>query len=91
MAFSASAISTNGLNRSQSIGPNKMQILNYSAASTDTSGTVTADALSVVYQVIVTGPAGHLTSAPSYSGNVVTLAFADPGATVYGQVICIGA
>lgn len=89
MAFAATAVSTNGLNRSQSIGPNKIQVLNWSVASGDTSGTITADALSAVFQVILSGGLSQ-TAAPTYSGNVVTLAFADPAATLYGQVICIG-
>lgn len=89
MAFAAVAISTNGLNRSQSLGPNKMQILNWTAASGDTSGTITADSLSRVDQVILSG-AITLTAAPTYSGNVVTLAFTDPAADRWGQVICIG-
>lgn len=89
MAFAATAVTTNGLNRSQSLGPNKMQILNWSVASGDTSGTVTADALSVIYQVILSGGLSQ-TAAPTYATNVATLAFADPVATLYGQVICIG-
>lgn len=89
MSFAASAPSTNGLNRSQSIGPNKIQVLNWTAASGDTSGTITADSLTTVYQVILTG-AVTLTAAPTYSGNVVTLAFADPAGDRWGQAICIG-
>jgi hypothetical protein len=89
MAFAATAISTNGLNRSQSLGPNKMQILNWTAASGDESGTITASSLSQVFQVILSGDL-TLTAAPTYSGNVVTLAFANPGADRFGQVICIG-
>lgn len=89
MAFVATAVSTNGLNRSQSIGPNKIQVLNWTVASGDTSGTITADALTTVFQVIVSGGLS-LSSAPTISGNVVTLAFADPVATVAGSVLCIG-
>ncbi len=88
MAFTASALTTNGLNRSQSIGPNKIQVMTWTAGNGDTSGTITADALSEVFQVILTGCTQ--TAAPTYSGNVATVAFADPAATVYGQVICIG-
>lgn len=89
MAFAASALTGNGLSRSQSLGPNKMQIMTWSVDSGDTSGTITADALSQVYQVVMSGGLA-LTSAPTYSGNVVTLAFADPVATLAGSVICIG-
>jgi hypothetical protein len=89
MAFAATALTTNGLNRSQSLGPNKMQILTWSVASGDTSGTITADALSRVDQIILSGGLAQ-TAAPTYSGNVATIAFTDPVATLYGQVICIG-
>lgn len=88
MAFTASAVSDNGLNRSQSLGPNKMQIMNWTAGNGDTSGTITADALSEVFQIIVTGCTQ--TAAPTYSGNTATIAFTDPAATVYGQIVCIG-
>lgn len=88
MAFVATAVSTNGLSRAQSIGPNKMQVMNWTAASADVAGTITAPALSQIYQVIVTGCTQ--TAAPTYSGNTATIAFADPAATVYGQIICIG-
>lgn len=89
MAFAASSISTNGLDRSFSIGPKKIQIMTFSAASADVSGTVTATALSRLEQVLVCGSL-TLTSAPTYATNVATLAFADPAATVYGSVVCIG-
>lgn len=74
--------------RSFSIGPIKQQIINISVASGDVSGTVTADALSSVGQVIVTGL--NLTAAPTMSGNVITLAFADPLATQHCQLIALG-
>jgi hypothetical protein len=74
--------------RSFSIGPIKQQIINISVANGDVSGTVTADALSSVGQVIVTGL--DLTAAPTYSGNVITLAFADPLATRHCQLIALG-
>ena len=89
MAFAATAVSTNGLNRSQSIGPNKIQVLNWTAASADVAGTITADALTTVYQVILTGDL-TLSAAPTYATNVVTLAFADPAGDRFGQAICIG-
>lgn len=75
--------------RSFSIGPVKVQILTYSAASGDTSGTITADKLSRVDHVIVDGGLTN-TAAPSVSGNVATLAFADPAADIFGTIICIG-
>lgn len=74
--------------RSFSIGPIKMQIINLTAQSADVAGTVTADALSSVGQVIVAGL--ELTADPSISGNVVTLAFVDPAAARSAQIICLG-
>jgi len=89
MAFAATAVTTNGLGRSQSIGPNKIQVLNWSVASGDTTGTITADALTTVYQIILSGGLAQ-SAAPTYATNVATIAFTDPVATLYGQVICIG-
>lgn len=86
MAFAA-VVSTKEP-RAQSIGPKKIQILTWSAASADVSGTVTATNLSRAEHIIIDGL--KLTSAPTFSGNVVTLAFADPAATVYGTCIIIG-
>lgn len=74
--------------RSFSNGPVKMQIIDIQAESADTSGTVTADNLSKVEQVVVTGVTQ--TAAATMSGNTATLTFADPGATVVGTVICYG-
>lgn len=62
--------------------------MTYSAASADTSGTVTATALSSVTGIIIPGVV--LTAAPTFSGNVVTLAFADPAATIAGTLLVIG-
>jgi hypothetical protein len=87
MAFAA--VNSTKEPRSFSIGPLKVQVMTYSAASADTSGTITADALKEVFHVILDGAISH-TAAPTFSGNVATLAFADPAATVYGTVICIG-
>ena len=41
--------------RSFSIGPRKVQILRYTAVSADTAGTITADALNEVEEVIMDG------------------------------------
>lgn len=87
MAFAAVASTKEP--RSFSIGPLKIQILTWSAASGDTSGTITASALKEAMHVIVDGKLAH-TAAPTYATNVVTLAFADPAATVYGTAIVIG-
>lgn len=75
--------------RSFSIGPLKLQIMTYTAESGDTSGTVTADALNEVLHVI--GDGGLIYSAaPTVSGNVATLAFADPVGDRFGTLIIIG-
>jgi len=89
MAFVATALSDGGLDRSQSLGPNKMQLMTWAVVTGDVSGTITSPSLSVIHQVILSGGLS-LTSAPTYAGNVATLAFADPAATVVGTVICIG-
>lgn len=89
MAFAASALTTNGLNRAFSIGPVKVQIMTWAVASADVSGTITATALSRLDQVVLSGGLS-LTSAPTYATNVATLAFVDPAATLAGSVICIG-
>lgn len=82
------ATNVTGEPRSFSIGPVKVQLINFSVASADTSGTITADGLSSIDQIIVTGIVQ--TAAPTFSGNVATLAFVDPAATRYGQAIVIG-
>lgn len=87
MAFAAAASSKEP--RSFSAGPVKFQIMTWSAVSGDTSGTVTADRLSSVDHIFLDGKLAF-TAAPTFSGNVATLAFADPAATVYGTLICIG-
>ena len=86
MALTATALSTEP--RAISLGPIKMQILTFSAASADVSGTATADRLSRVDHCIVVGLTQ--TAAPTYSGNVITLAFADPADDVFGTLICFG-
>lgn len=62
--------------RALSIGPVKIQVLEFVANSGSTSGTVTADNLSKVSHIINGGGSGLLmTAAPTFSGNVATLAF----------------
>lgn len=87
MAFAATASTAEP--RSFSLGPWKVQAFTFSAASGDTSGTITADKLSSAQFVLVSGGLTH-TAAPTYSTNVVTLAFADPLATVYGTILVFG-
>lgn len=87
MAFAA--VNSTKEARAWSIGPVKVQIMTWSAASADVSGTITADGLSELMFVHLSGGLS-LTAAATFSGNVATLAFADPAATVHGTVICIG-
>lgn len=86
MALSA----TNATNepRAFSLGPVKAQLINFTVANGDTSGTITADALSSIVFVQVHGVAQ--TAAPSFSGNVITLTFVDPAATRHGSVTVYG-
>lgn len=87
MAFSASESSSEP--RSFSLGPLKCQVMTYSAASGDVAGTITAPSLSLVQHVIIDGKINQTASA-SISGNVVTLAFEDPLATVVGTILLLG-
>lgn len=86
MAFVATVVAAEP--RSHSVGPWKVQYFNFSLASGDTSGTITADRLVSAQHVVVHGVG--LTAAPTFSGNVVTLAFADPAATRFGMAIVYG-
>lgn len=87
MAITTSAASGQ-LARSFSIGPVKMQKLKFSAASGATGGTATFSGLSSIDHVEVEGVV--LTSASTVSGNVATIAFVDPAATVYGTITAYG-
>jgi hypothetical protein len=88
MAFAATALTAEP--RAISIGPLKEQYFTYTAVSGDTSGTITASALiDRATHVIIDGGLA-LTAAPTFSGNVVTLAFADPGANRFGSIIVRG-
>ena len=87
MAFAA--VDSTSEPRAFSIGPVKMQILTFSVASGDTSGTITADALTSASSVFLSGGL-TLTAAPTFSGNVVTIAFVNPAATRYGSILVMG-
>jgi hypothetical protein len=86
MAFTAT--DSTGEPRAFSIGPLKLQILTYSIASGDTSGTVTADALTTITDIVV--PGISMSAAPSISGNVATLTIVDPVATRVGTILVLG-
>lgn len=87
MAFAATASTKEA--RSFSIGPLKAQILTFTAVSGDSSGTVTATGLTTAMHIIMDGGLA-LTAAPTFSGNVVTLAFTDPAANAFGTLIVLG-
>lgn len=88
MAFAATALSAEP--RSFSIGPKKVQIFTFTAASADVAGTITATGLSNAESIILGGGI-RLTAAPTFSGNVVTLAFTDPStAGWFGTAMVIG-
>lgn len=89
MAFVASSQTIRGV-RKFSIGPFKIEIVNISAASGDTAGTITAASLSQVYDCIVAGGGFKLSAQPTISGVTAVLAYADPVATVTGKAILIG-
>ncbi len=62
--------------------------MKFTVANADTSGTVTFDGLSSIDHVEVQGIT--LTAAPTFSGNVATLAFVDPTATRHGTITAYG-
>jgi len=76
--------------RSFSIGPYKVQLFTWTAASGDTSGTVTCTGLTTVDHIMLDGMGKGMSAAPTFSTNVATLAFADPVATVAGTGIAFG-
>ena len=86
MAITSAVVSAEP--RSFSIGPWKLMIFNFSAASGATGGTITASGLTSLIFAHVSGVTQ--TAAPTFSGNVATIAFTDPAATVHGQAIVIG-
>lgn len=80
MALSATASTQEA--RSFSIDGIKSQLMTYTVASGDTSGTVTASRLQYI-QHILDGAGGVLvfSADPTFSGNVATLAFTCPTST----------
>lgn len=88
MAFVATKLSAEP--RAISLGPIKEQYFTFTAVSGDTSGTITADALiDRASQILIDGGL-KLTAAPTFAGNVVTIAFADPAANAFGSIIVRG-
>ncbi len=87
MAFAA--VDNTSEPRPFSQGPVNMQLMTWSAISGDTSGTITADRLHTVSHIIIDGGL-VMNAAITYSGNVATLAFNDPVASVFGDIMVFG-
>lgn len=73
--------------RSFSIATKKLQIMDYVINSGETSGTITADRLSVVDHVFVLGGKVTFTAAPTYATNVATMAFTVPAETAASRTL----
>lgn len=87
MAFAATDSTSEP--RAFSQGPLLMQIMTWTALSGDTSGSVTADRMHSVSHIIIDGGL-VMSAAPTYATNVVTLAFNDPAASVFGTLLVFG-
>lgn len=85
MAFAA--ISSTNESRAFSVGPLKAQILTYTAASGDTSGTATADQLKEIRHILYGSGDLNPTTAPSFSANVATLAFVVPATATASLIV----
>lgn len=73
--------------RSFSIANRKLQILDYVINSGETSGTITADRLSVINHVLVLGGTAVFTAAPTYATNIATMAFTVPAETASSRTL----
>lgn len=79
------AMITSAPGRVYSVGPTKTILLTFTAVSGDVSATVTVPGMSRVESVEVAGGL-KLSAAPTFSGNVITLAFTDPAANAFGTL-----
>lgn len=85
----ATALSAGTQPTTFSLGPVKVQLMNYSAASGDTTMTATADTMTTVFYAVLTG--GFVeTTATTYATNVATFTFTDPAAARHGRVLIFG-
>ncbi len=82
-------MTTQGVERSYSVGPVKIQHFTWTCVSGDVSGTITLTGLSSVVKVDIFGLPAQ-SALPTYATNVATLAFADPVATIYGTGVAYG-
>lgn len=90
MTTSVGAALAGELLRSMSIGFEKIEIQTVAVISGDTGATITALTLNRVDCCIVTGGPVTLSAQPTYATNVATLAFTDPAANRFLQVILLG-
>lgn len=72
-----------------SFGNLRIQFMDVSAVSGDTTGTITSSNVSALWHVIMP-PGFTLTAAPTFAGRVCTLAFTVPATGAFGTVMCIG-
>ncbi len=82
MAITTTNPNTSASARAHAFGDRiKQQIMDWSALSGATSGTVTADAMGTLLHVLVLGGQLNHSAAPTYATNVATLAFVVPAET----------
>jgi hypothetical protein len=87
MALSTSTPANMVSGQSHSVGDGmRAQLLDWSALSGDTSGTVTASGLRLIKAILVLGGRLIHSAAPSLATNVATLAFTVPAETAASQV-----
>jgi hypothetical protein len=84
----AAGVAVAKVSRTWSLGPVKVQIFDLALISGDTTAVCTADSMTSVYWGLMTSQ--PQTTAPAYSANAVTFAFADPTANRFAQAILIG-
>jgi hypothetical protein len=89
MAFAATMTTDAGLERPFSIGPVKRMHFTYTAVSGDTTGTITVPGLSQVLFIQLDGGLTY-SAAPTFSGNVATIAFTNPAANRFGSGYVLG-
>lgn len=88
MAFVATNSTTQP--RAFAVGPLKFQLMTFTAVSGDTTGTVTASNISDRIDHIIVSGGLKLSAAPTFVGNVATLAFVDPVANAFGTILVVG-
>lgn len=90
MAFTATMSTAVGIDKPFSQGPSKKQYFTWTCVSGDSTGTITIPGLTNVSYVQLGGGPITFTAAPTFSGNVITLAFTDPAANRFGSGFAVG-